>query len=136
MNVRRAQAISGLAWILLSPIALLMALISTVESLTVYYVQLALFGLWAVAGMLSGIGTITSASWAVRLQTVLLWIAFTYFAGSGVLIAGYVILALGSDRSSLGWLIAAMVLGTALPFLYMARRRRRVRKEKAELDRG
>ena len=65
---------------------------------------------------LSGIGTIASASWAARLQEVLLWIAFAYFVGSGVLIAGYLVLALAPDRSWPGWLLAAMVFGTGLPY--------------------
>lgn len=135
MNARRAQVMSGLAWIVLSPLALLMALISTVESLTVYYVQVVLFGAWATSGMLSGIGTIASTSWAARLQKVLLWIAFAYFAGSGVLIAVHVVLVLDPSRWLLGWLVAAMVFGTALPFLYVVRRRRHASKGTPELAR-
>ena len=66
---------SGLPWVLLSPIFLLMALISTVESLTFYYVQVAVVGAWAACGVVAGIARMASVPWAGRLQTVLLWIA-------------------------------------------------------------
>jgi hypothetical protein len=89
MSPRLTEVVSGLAWIVLSPIALLMALISTVESLTFYYVQVAVFGAWALLGVISGIGRITSASWAGRLQAVLVRIALVYFAVFGILILSY-----------------------------------------------
>ena len=54
----------------------LMALISTVESLTFYYVQVAVFGAWAACGVVAGIARMASVPWAGRLQAILVWIAF------------------------------------------------------------
>jgi hypothetical protein len=128
MSERTSTVKSGVAWIVLSPIALLMALISTVGSLTVYYVQVALFGIWAVCGVISGIGKIAKARWASRLQIVLSWIAFIYCAVFGVLIAGYALV--GTLKQKTGaWVIGiGMAVGvflTGLPFLYLARRYKR-----------
>jgi hypothetical protein len=126
MSDRTSALKSGLAWILLSPLALLMALISTVESLTVYYVQVALVGAWAASGIVAGIARIATVSWAGRLQRVLLWIAFAYFCVCAVLIAVYLLLFLfRSEPEPFGLVlfIAVGVFLTSLPFLYFARRR-------------
>lgn len=118
---------SGLTWVLLSPLALLMALISTVESLTVYYVQIALFGTWAACGVVAGLAGMASAPWSGRLKVVLLRIAFGYFFICAVLIAAYMILLafrLEPAPWSVGLSFAAVVLLTGVPFLYFARRRK------------
>lgn len=123
---KRASAVAfGLTWIVLSPIALLMALISTVESLTVYYVQVALFGAWATCGMVSGIGQIASASWAPRIQTVLSWLAFAYFTVCAVLLVTYSILSLFKANTSALWFgfpVAMGVFLTGALFLFLARK--------------
>lgn len=90
VNARTSAILTGLGWMLFSPITLLMALISSVESQTIYFVQVAAFGLWAVFGVVSGIGTVTGAPWAGRIQKVLKWAAFAYFTGCGLLLAGYI----------------------------------------------
>ena len=112
---------SGVLWIVFSPLALLMALISTVRSDVVYNVQLALFGTWSACGVISGIGRIAGATWAVRLQIVLSWIAFAAFAVPGIVMLVY------AFRGLAGYLfaIAVMVFLTGSPFLIYARRRRR-----------
>jgi hypothetical protein len=83
---------SGLAWVLLSPLALLMALISTVESLTFFYIQVATFGTWAACGVVAGIARIATVPWAGRLQEILKWVALAYFGVCAVLIVVYLVL--------------------------------------------
>ena len=73
-----------------TPLLLLMALISTVESLTTYYVQLAVFGLVTLVGMSVGIGYATGGSWAPKIARYLAWIICIYFIGSWVLIIAFV----------------------------------------------
>ena len=98
MSNRASSIKSGLAWIVVSPIALLMALISTVESLNVYYVQIFCFGAWSAFGVVSGITRIVGAPWTNRLQSILSWIGFIFFWGRvgygalfnrGIVRAGY-----------------------------------------------
>jgi hypothetical protein len=123
---------SGLAWVLLSPLVLLMALIATpppaVESLTDYYVQVAVFGAWAACGVVVGIARMASAPWAVRLQGILLWILGVYFCACAILLAVLSILSFfkpETDAWGLGLLyIAVWVFLTGVPFLYFARRRK------------
>ena len=51
-------------WILLSPLLFIMASISTVESLTTYYIQLVCFSIVSIAGIATGIGFIFGWPWA------------------------------------------------------------------------
>jgi hypothetical protein len=125
MNSRWPAVGVGLAWIALSPLALLMALISTVKSQTTYDVQLAAFGAWSVAGVIAGIGTIVSARWARRLKAILSWLALACLGGFGVLLLGYLI-ALSRDRAELAfWLTsAAVIIAMGLLFRLLGKRRR------------
>lgn len=86
MAINRKRLGSGLAWIVFSPLALLMAMMSTVRSDTTYTIQLVAFGCWTVCGIIAGIGRIVGARWAVRLQAILCWIAFAVFAGPGLIL--------------------------------------------------
>ncbi|MGC2457660.1 MAG: hypothetical protein WA435_06670 [Gallionellaceae bacterium] len=125
MSNRASSIKSGLAWIVVSPIALLMALISTVESLNVYYVQIFCFGAWSAFGVVSGIARIVGAPWTNRLQSILSWIGFIYFSGAGLVMALYSIVALferGIAVGALSLLISIMVALTGLPFFLMARK--------------
>jgi hypothetical protein len=112
---------SGVGWIVFSPVALLMALISTVESDVVYNIQLAAFGTWSACGIVSGVGRLLGASWAVRLQIVLCWLVFAAFALPGVVLIAY------AFRDPADWLfaMAAGVCLTGVPFLIYAVRRQR-----------
>jgi hypothetical protein len=85
---------SWLAWVLLSPLALFMALISTIKSDVFYYVQLVLFGCWSLGGVVNGIGKRLNAGWATSLEQALTRIAFAYFGIVGVLIAYFLIAAI------------------------------------------
>ena len=103
MNSQTSTWKSGLAWVLLSPLALLTALISTVESLTVYYVQVAVFGASAACGVVAGIARMASVPWAGRMQVVLRWIAFACFCAWAVLIAVYSIFSSSRRQELEGW---------------------------------
>lgn len=125
MNSRWTAVAAGLAWIALSPLLLLMALISKHGSLTEYYVMLIAFGGWSVAGVIAGIGTIASARWAPRLIAILSWLAAVFFGGAGLLMLGYLIV-LSRDRAERTyWLIAtAVIIATSvLSRLFVMRRR-------------
>lgn len=124
---------SELAWVLLSPLALLMAVISKVESLVIYYIQIALFGTWATCGVVAGIAGMASALWSGRLKAVLLRIAFGYFVICAFLIAAYTILLafqLEPAPWNIGLTLAAVVLITGVPFLYFARKRKLLEDQK------
>ena len=75
MSSRRQGLVSGVLWIVFSPVALLMALIAKGGSETDYYAGVAVCGTWSACGVVSGIGTIAGARWARRVQTILCWIA-------------------------------------------------------------
>lgn len=122
---------SGLAWVLLSPLVLLTALIATpppaVESLTGYYVQVAVFGAWAACGVVAGIARMASVPWAGRLQVVLRWIACACVYAWAVLLAVLSILLFFEPETGawgLGLSIAVGVFLTGVPLLFFARRRK------------
>lgn len=122
---------SGLAWVLLSPLVLLTALIATpppaVESLTGYYVQVAVFGAWAACGVVAGIARMASVPWAGRLQVVLRWIAFACVYAWVVILAVLSILLFFEPETGawgLGLSIGVGVFLTGVPLLYFARRRK------------
>jgi len=122
MAIDWKSARSGVLWILFSPLAVLMAMISTVKSDTVYHLQIAVCGTWSACGVISGIGRIARVSWAVRLQIILCWIAFSAYAVPGVIMFFYAI------RRPSGYVfvpIAVMVFVSGIPFLIYARRRQR-----------
>lgn len=81
-NYRRAAT-----WILLSPLLFIMAAISTVESLTTYYVQLVCFSIVSLAGISTGFGYAFGWSWANISAKYITWLVIIYFIGSWLLIA-------------------------------------------------
>jgi hypothetical protein len=81
-NYRRAAM-----WILFSPILFIMAAISTVESLTTYYVQLACFSIVSITGIATGFGFIFGWFWANISAKYITWLVIIYFVGSWLLIA-------------------------------------------------
>ena len=126
MTTRASSIVSGLAWIVFSPIVLLMAPISTVDSDITYYVQVALFGVWSTCGVATGIGRLTNATWANRLQIVLAWIGLTYFAVCLVLIGLYLIADMFEAKNERDWnwafFVAVGVCMIAVPFYFLARK--------------
>jgi hypothetical protein len=130
MNPRPSAIASGVAWIILSPLAFFMAAISTVKSLNVYYVQLLVFGAWTAAGVLSGIGTIASAAWARRLKTTLLCIAGAYCAGAFA-IGAVAMVVVGSVDPVFALITALALTAIAAPFAFLAIRRRRSNEQRA-----
>ena len=99
-----------------------MALISTVESLTFYYVQVAVFGAWAACGVVAGIARMASVPWAGRLQAILVWIAFALLCVPLTLILILTLFEPGAWRFEL--FLALGVLLTGLALLYIVRRRK------------
>jgi len=80
MNMqRRKELLSGVLWIVFSPLVLLMALIAKTPTLTEYYVGVGLCGAWSICGFVSGFGRIARRRWAIGVQTILCGIAFIAF---------------------------------------------------------
>jgi len=70
---------------------------------------------------------LTNATWANRLQIVLAWIGFSYFAVCGVLIALYLIAAMFKSNAGnwgLTLLLAVAVCLSGVPFYFLARKRK------------
>jgi hypothetical protein len=111
-------AASALAWILLSPFAVLFVLMANEQSPVVFYTHLIGFGAWTIAGVIAGIGTIASWRWTRTLKALLAWIAFAYFSIAAILMLWFV------RARMAGMLVAVMVFGTGLPFLVIALRQR------------
>jgi hypothetical protein len=84
-QVRRRLRNQGVVWICFAPIAVIMAMISTVRSPTTYYFQLVAFSLVAVAGLACGIGALFYRPWAARGLLALTWIVGVYFGGAALL---------------------------------------------------
>jgi len=122
LSGQTSKWMSGLSWVLLSPLFFLMALISTVESLTFYYVQVAVFGAWAACGVVAGIARMASVPWAGRLQAILVWIAFALLCVPLTLILILTLFEPGAWRFEL--FLALGVLLTGLALLYIVRRRK------------
>ena len=122
LSGQTSKWMSGLSWVLLSPLFFLMALISTVESLTFYYVQVAVFGAWAACGVVAGIARMASVPWAGRLQAILVWIAFALLCVPLTLILILTLFEPGAWRFEL--FLALGVLLTGLTLLYIIRRRK------------
>ena len=93
MSNRFQIVLRGLAWVILSPLAVLMALIAKTESLPWYYAHVMVFGAWSALGVVSGLATMATAPWASQLQRVLRWTAFAYFAAA----AAALVLSLGAS---------------------------------------
>lgn len=74
-------------WVFLSLILILMAGISTVESLTVYYTQLVVIAILSLLGIATGVGFALGRSWANVLAKYLKYVFVGYFAGSLLIIA-------------------------------------------------
>lgn len=114
----------GWIWIVLSPILMLMASISTVESLTTYYIQLICFSVIAVIGFVAGVAALLKAGWAPYVLKYLSWLGFVYFSGSGVMI---LLLSMPkmmeNNLESIALLlsISLAVIATGLPFYFMAK---------------
>ncbi len=77
---------SAACWILLSPLLFIMASISTVESITTYYIQLVIFSIVTLVGLSVGVGYISGSSLAPKVAKYTLWLIGIYFVGSWVLI--------------------------------------------------
>jgi hypothetical protein len=62
-----------------------MASISTLESITTYYIQLIIFSIVTLASLIVGVGYIAGISLAPRVTKYTLWLIGIYFVGSWAL---------------------------------------------------
>ena len=118
----------AVAWLLLSPVSVLMALISTVESEALYYAQVSVFGVWATLGMASGIGALLRARWAAPLQRGLGLVAVVYFFIADTGILAFLVSALlngGVADPAQGWGLTGLLLLLASAFVVRARAKRK-----------
>jgi hypothetical protein len=111
---------SGLLWIIVSPFALLMALIAKGGSETEYHIVVVACGTWSACGVVSGVGTIVGSRWAIPVQTTLCWIAFALLC-----LIPAAILLFNALKVGMGYfaLVALAMLLTVTPLLVRARRR-------------
>lgn len=79
----------GCLWLLVAPVLVGMALISTVQSETTYWVQIVAFSVIAVVGAVAGIATGLRYRWGARVLLILSWLGFAYFVFCGLLGATY-----------------------------------------------
>jgi hypothetical protein len=92
VQARRKLRSQGVMWICFAPIAVTMALISTVSSRTTYYVQLISFSVIAVAALVCGIGALSYRPWAARGIVALSWTVAAYFIGALLLVLVWALL--------------------------------------------
>jgi hypothetical protein len=118
---RSKLPIFGGIWIALAPLLFLMAAISTVESMTTYYVQLAAFSTVALVGFVAGIGAMFRRVWTGRSMLVLSLVVGAYFCGSALILL--LLPFLPWTAAKFDWLIFLLcpaVAATGAPFLLMA----------------
>ena len=123
MDQKSKQKKYGWIWIIISPILLLMAAISTVESITTYYIQFVIISIIAIIGFVSGIATLFKYNWAYVALRYLSWISFVYYSGSGLVMFAYSVPLLikgNFGAAAMVFSISFGVLLTGLPFYYMA----------------
>ena len=102
-----------------------MAAISTVESITTYYIQLTCFSIIAIIGLVSGIASLFQFNWAYVALKYLSWLSFIFFSGAGVIMLAYGIPMIfeGNFKSiAIIFPIALGVVVSGLPFLFMAKK--------------
>ena len=111
---------------MLSPVLFTMAAISTVKSLTTYYIQLFGFGIVSISGLISGVGLIFNQSWAMKVCFAVCCAGCAYFVGAGILMLIYMVPAIINHGAS-SLLFIPVALGSCLfgvPFYLMAKKLR------------
>jgi hypothetical protein len=125
MNNKSNYKKYGWIWIILSPILWIMSAISSIQSITTYYVQLTCFSIVAILGLVSGIATLFQVKWAPNILKYLSWLGFIYFSGAGVaMIAYYTVFAIIEAKYKTAAILLPVSLGavaTGLPFYFMAK---------------
>lgn len=115
----------GLIWIIISPILWLMAAMSTVESITTYYIQLTCLSIIAFIGFVSGVALLFQIKWAYVVLKYLSWLCFLLFSGAGVLMIVYSVITIFKGNFSTIAIMLPVAFGvvvTGLPFYLMARK--------------
>jgi hypothetical protein len=121
----KPSKIIGWIWILLSPILMLMGLLSTVESERTYTILLVGFGLATSVGLIGGVGFLLEAPWSRLVLRAVSWIGCAYFGGSGLTMLAYTaggVLRGEIEDLVLVVLVSVSVVAMGLPFLLMALR--------------
>src|SRR5262245_13879652 len=126
-NRMRKRLVSGLLWIVFSPLVLLMAPIAKGGSETDYYVGVAVCGTWSACGVMSGVGTIAGTRWAMRVQTILCWIAFIAFC-----LIPAALLLFYAFNTGIGYFVGVAVPMLLTGTLLLIRARRRQRELRAD----
>jgi hypothetical protein len=117
----------GLVWIILGPVLFLMAALSKMTSDLSFFLQLALFSLVAVAGLLFGVAAVLGQSWSVTGLFTISAVTAAYFFGLGILglvspVRVGLILQIGMASFAAAW---------GIPFLYMANAIRSITRDSA-----
>ncbi|RYG24588.1 MAG: hypothetical protein EON93_22930 [Burkholderiales bacterium] len=112
-----ADKACAVAWVLFSPLAALMALISTVEPSSFYYVQLTVLCTWSVLGVTAGLASLMGVLWAIRLRLALALVAACYWGFAVVTMVGFAVAYLIDRRAAnalVGWTLTALILLVAV----------------------
>jgi hypothetical protein len=116
----------GLVWIILAPILLLMASISTVEPLETYYIQFWCFAFISVLGFGFGVAFLFRVDFARRMLIVLSWVGCLYFFGSAFFGVIYALFnpEVEHDISTVFILVGVMAVISlqGVPFYFMAKK--------------
>ena len=108
-------------WVLLAPLIFFMAAISTVRSEATYHIQLIVFSVVALAGLIVGVGGLFLRSWSVVGMFILSWMSALYFLGSALIIAIMLIIPrVNIVFNHLLLLVALAIALTGVPFIVMA----------------
>ncbi len=114
----------GTLWIILGPLGVLQALISTVESVTFYRLQLAVFALTGALSVIAGIGMWFLCRWASRVLRAMSWLTFAYYMGSGLLMVLAILIPHANrtaNETVLVLFVSIFVMATGVPFFFLAR---------------
>jgi hypothetical protein len=112
----------GLVWIVLAPILVLMASMSTVSSDVTYAIQVAVFSSVAAAALLFGAAAVMRQAWSTIGLLVLSWLGAAYFVGSALVILVWPSMLEPAWRLGVAFIVAPW----GIPFVIMARAMRRL----------
>lgn len=118
---KKSLRIFGVIWVLLAPLIFFIAAISTVRSEVTYHIQLIVFSVVALAGLIVGVGGLFLRSWSVVGMFILSWMSALYFLGSALIIAIMLIIPrVNVVFNHLLLLVALAIALTGVPFIVMA----------------
>ena len=110
----------SISWVVVSPLLVVMAVISTVKPDITYYAQLVTISIFALIGFIAGLGGLNRKIWAARWMHVLAWIGTALIVLSGLTLP----FTLASEAMVI--ITLSVVAIPAVLFLLMARSLRRI----------